>query len=383
MRVAVVGRGLIGAAAARHLALAGHQVALIGAEEPARPSAHAGPFASHWDEGRITRRLATEAFWARVSTASIDRYAEIEAASGIRFFTRAGAMIWGPAAGEFVTRTEAVRQETGIAAEVLEDAALARRFPWLNAPGGTRAFFEADAGHVSPRRLVAAQARAALRLGARLVAAPATAIRDTGAGVEVATPAGTIDADVALIAAGGHSAGLAPAALPLRVVARTVAFFEVDAAEAARLADMPSMVFRHDGPGGPYMLPPIRYPCGRILLKLGGDPEDRVLSGDAEIRDWFQTGGDGAVRDHLAGLMAQVIPDLAVRAVTMAPCMITYTATGRPLIGPVGPRLHLATGGNGAGAKCSDELGRLAAGSVAGHPPAGLGAETLTEGESA
>lgn len=51
----VVGRGLIGTAAARHLSHRGHRVALIGPSEPACRHRHRGPFGSHYDEGRITR----------------------------------------------------------------------------------------------------------------------------------------------------------------------------------------------------------------------------------------------------------------------------------------------------------------------------------------
>ena len=52
--VAVVGRGLIGSAAARHLAESGIKVVVIG-DEPADRRLSLGPFCSHPDEGRITR----------------------------------------------------------------------------------------------------------------------------------------------------------------------------------------------------------------------------------------------------------------------------------------------------------------------------------------
>ena len=50
----VIGRGMMGAAAARHLTLEGKRVALIGPEEPSDRLAHQGVFASHYDEARIT-----------------------------------------------------------------------------------------------------------------------------------------------------------------------------------------------------------------------------------------------------------------------------------------------------------------------------------------
>ena len=96
MKVAVVGKGLIGSAAARHLAKAGHDVTLIGPDEVAGAYAdHKGSFASHYDEGRITRKNDRRAYFTRVSTAAISRYPEIAAESGIEFFTQSGAMLAG------------------------------------------------------------------------------------------------------------------------------------------------------------------------------------------------------------------------------------------------------------------------------------------------
>ncbi|MEO1277273.1 MAG: FAD-dependent oxidoreductase, partial [Pseudomonadota bacterium] len=102
MRIAVVGAGLIGAAAARHLALMGHQVVLIGPGEPENKRTHQGVFASHYDEGRITRSLATSRFWAEVSRAAIGRYGDI-AAHGA-FFAEVGAIMAAPGGAAFTQK---------------------------------------------------------------------------------------------------------------------------------------------------------------------------------------------------------------------------------------------------------------------------------------
>ena len=50
--VAVVGNGMFGAAASRHLSARGLQVVAIGPGEPVDWKTHAGVFASHYDQGR-------------------------------------------------------------------------------------------------------------------------------------------------------------------------------------------------------------------------------------------------------------------------------------------------------------------------------------------
>jgi sarcosine oxidase len=367
MTIAVIGRGLIGSAAARHLAKGGEDVVLIGPSEPAEKRHHPGVFASHYDEGRITRALDPVPFWSRVSQASIPRYGEIEAESGISFFSEVGALIAGDVSTAPMRAVEAERTGSAVACDVLDDAVLAERFPYFDFPVGTVGYHEArGAGYISPRRLVAAQTAAAKRAGARVVEAVATGVSETGAGVRVETDRGPVEAERVLVAAGGFTNMVLREPLPITVYARTVALFEIDEAEAARLSGQPSMIYL--GPGGedPYLLPPIRYPDGRVYLKLGGDPEDRALADAEETRARFRSGGSAEVADYLTEAVKRRMPGLAIRRLKTDACVTTFTDAYRPIIAPVGDRIAVAAAGNGRGAKCSDELGRLAALCVTG-----------------
>ncbi|MEM8868767.1 MAG: FAD-dependent oxidoreductase [Pseudomonadota bacterium] len=363
MRIGVVGCGLIGAAAARHLAKGGHEVLLIGPNEPGDKRRHTGVFGSHYDEGRITRRLATERFWAEVSSASIDRYGEISKESGIRFHTPCGAMIAGARDMDFMGKAEAVRTAMDLDAEELDASRLAAHAPYFCFPQTFHAFHEhSGGGHISPRRLVRAQARAANRHGARHIARPVTALTEHPDSVVLHTEAEDHTVDRALIAAGAMTDHIAPTTVPQKVFGRTVALFEVDHRQARRLTAMPSLVFRwSDVPGEPYLLPPIRYPDGKIYLKLGGDPDDLHLTSAKDICDWFRAGGRTGVRDHLANSIRRLMPGLEIRSTKMDACVTSFTPSGRPVIDWLSSRVATATGGNGAGAKCSDELGRLGA----------------------
>ncbi|SIO12221.1 NAD(P)/FAD-dependent oxidoreductase [Vannielia litorea] len=352
-RIAIAGRGLIGAAAARHAALAGHEVTLIGPSEPETWADHPGPFASHYDEGRITRANDSRAYYVEAAMASIARYAEIEAQSGISFFTEAGALLAG-AAG-YMGEVAANRTRFAVASDLLDAPALARRFPFFALPSDWTGLHEASgAGHISPRRLVAAQTEAARRAGARVIDAEVIHV----APGRLRTGHTDFEAEEIIVAAGGWTDALLGRAPTLLVRPRTVALAEIGQAEAARLAAMPSAVL--DTENGAYILPPIRYPDGKLWLKIGGDWQDDRLTTQSEINAWFRAGGAAAVRDRLADQLRQFLPGLAWESLRMAPCVTSWTATGTPEIARLSAGLTLATGGNGASAKCSDELGRRA-----------------------
>lgn len=357
-RTAVIGRGLWGSAAARHLAQSGAHVTLIGPTEPKRKQFHQGVFASHWDEGRITRKNALDAYWVGVSTAAIDRYAQIEAQGGISFYTETGAVMAG--GGSFMDRVEVGCRAHRVPCELLDHAGLAERFPFFRFPSHFTATYEPDrAGHISPRRLVAAQTKAAQTLGATVVDATVKGLADRRDYVEVVTEDETHRFDHVLVAAGYNTDNVLGRAAQMDVYARTVAFFEVSQDEATRLAGMPTLVY--DTPEDPYLLPPIRYPDGKFYVKLGGDPEDVSLTDADAVRGWFHSGGDAYVRDYLHEMIREVMPDLKIEGVTMDACVTTWTADRMPEIDRVTDRISVCTGGNGAGAKCSDEIGRLGA----------------------
>ena len=69
---AVVGGGLFGSAATRHLATQGKNVVLFAPEEPTDVTSHDGVFASHYDEARITRILDVDELWSRFLRVLVD-----------------------------------------------------------------------------------------------------------------------------------------------------------------------------------------------------------------------------------------------------------------------------------------------------------------------
>lgn len=369
-KVLVIGRGMMGAAAARHLALQSDGVAVLGPDEPAERQGHRGVFASHYDEGRITRTIDKDADWARLANRSIARYGEIAEQSGIDFYTPAGCLIAGQkrsSGGTYIANVVEAAAALGVGINILDDAALAERFPFFAFAAGSEGVHEArNAGHISPRRLVKAQSLLAEKAGAAVIREAAVSTHDRGDHVEVVTDTGrSYSAEKVLVAAGGFSIAerLLPDRLAMTVYGRTIVFFEVDEAEAMRLAAMPSLISEPADPrDGIYMLPPIRYPDGRIYAKIGGDPDNLQLHTEPDIRDWFRTDGRAFARDHLVRIMGEIIPDLAVRSISTASCVTSFPPSGYPAIGfTSSPRIAVLTGGCGASAKSSDEIGRLGA----------------------
>ena len=355
---------MIGAAAARHLAKGGHDVTLIGPGEPDARSNHTGVFASHYDEGRITRLLDPHPVWEELAAASLGRYAEIEAESGIAFYAPVGLLIGAPEGDAYLAKLRAVRDAAGVACRELTGSAFRQAFPYLNfADDMVMLHQETDAGHISPRRLVAAQTRAAKAHGATLVDEIVLSVR----GNRVETAEGVQQFDRVLVACGAFTNAVLERPLALSPLARTVTLFELDEDEAARLAAMPSVIFRTPDNSSPYMLPPIRYPDGKMYLKLGGEPVDVPLAQGAEMQDWFQSTGDPGVGMFHMERMADVMPDLRFAACHWDSCAVTYTTTALPYIADLGDGVCVAAGGCGGAAKSSDEIGRLAAQTVLGH----------------
>ncbi|MFN8524403.1 MAG: FAD-binding oxidoreductase [Chloroflexota bacterium] len=366
-RVAVIGRGLIGSAAARHLSLTTGGIVSIGPDEPADRQATRDVFGSHYDEGRIFRTLDPDPIWARLAQRSIGRYAEIEAQSGVSFHREVGMLAVALGGAEsHVDGYARTGDALGVRFDRLNDADLARRFPFLSfGAGATGAFEPSRAGHISPRRLVAAQSVAAERHGATLIREAAHRVCVQDGGVEITTASGqTVQAERALVATGGFANvhEVLPRPLDVEVKGRTVVLAEISDSLLGRLAEMPSLIVRGNRAlGDPYILPPIRYPDGRHYIKLGtGELGPRLQTLD-ELGDWFRSTGGTADRSLLTEAVITIVPDTRGAPIHTDTCVVTATASGHPYVDEVViGRLYVAVGGNGKAAKSSDEIGRLA-----------------------
>ena len=367
--VIVVGAGMMGSAAARHLAEMGVRTALVGPAEPDKKASHTGVFASHYDQARITRKIDTRKNWARFSQEAIKRYPEIAQKGNQGFFTESGALIAGSETASnraFIQNAMRNAVANDVPHAALRGAELAARFPEFAFPDDVLALHEdRDAGWINPRLHVHAQINAAKKAGAILHRDTVVGICDHQGRAQVNCAGGVVlTADRVIVACGPFSKaeGLLPEPLPMKVYARTIAFFELDAAEAKRLASMPSVIYVPPNRSeDPYILPPVLYPDGKTYIKIGGDAVDRELRSTAEMIDWFRSGGDPVAGAAIADILIGLMPGLQYRSVTFDSCATSFSPHGNPFIYAQTDRIIALTAGNGAGAKCADELGRLGA----------------------
>ena len=377
--VAVIGRGMIGSAAARHLAEGGVSTALIGPTDAIDPTTIDGPFSSHGDEGRITRIAGRSLEWAQLAARSIARYRDIEQRSGISFHTGRGLAISLPALDDWLD--SGLIHGSNIRSLPADD--LAAR-TGITVPGQHPVAYEGPpAGHINPRRLVAAQTRLTELAGGTviddtvtgLVAAPAS-----GSGRYQLTGAfGSVEASRILVATGAFGGHLLDAELDIEHRPRTIVMAELieratdadpDAEPATSSpmpagANLPSLILA-DPPDQRlaelYWVPPVPYPDGGTYLKIGGNLRTNPrLPGEDDLVEWFHSSGDRAESEALEASLRALLPALDLGAVTTRPCVIAGTPSGYPYIGWVDDGIAVAIGGNGSSAKSSDELGRLAA----------------------
>lgn len=368
--VAVIGNGMMGAAAVRYLSAAGAKVIAIGPGEPADWQAHQGVFASHYDQARITRIIDPDPVWAQLAARSIDVYDEIEEASGIQFHTRSGGLRVSPdvtASEDLLNQAEQIGKEVGPVYGRLQQTELAQRFPFLHFPKGTVALWErGGAGHINPRLLVQAQLRIAEQQGAIIVRETVTTFTKHQDRVELMTDAGvSYQARQVLMAAGGYTNHLLECKLDLRPKAVTIVLAELDEAEVKRLQGLPTLIWRladRSLLASIYATPPVRYPDGKIYFKIGGTLKAPLyLHTPEEFRAWFHSAGNQDEGNALREVMLTLLPGLRVESYQTKPCVYTVTAHNRPYIDQIDERLFVATGGCGAAAKSSNEIGRVAA----------------------
>lgn len=383
--VVVVGAGLVGSAAGRHLADAGCKVAVIGPAEPENFDA-AAVFASHYDQGRVQRLIGFDELWTRMNIESAGAWPVLERLTGLTVHDPVGCLYLAPGKDGYLSGAAGIARRFGLPHQAVEGARAVQRIaPQLRIPDSVVGLFEpGPAGSINPRAVVAAQLIAARQAGGIVLRDVVTSLRRDRGSTELTTAAGEIHRAGAVVVATGsfiNTAGLLPRPLDVLVKGETVVLAEVSAATAATLADLPSVLYEVATAelDGIYLIKPLRYPDGRWYLKLGMNQAiDPLLNDAATIGEWFRS---TTPDDSLTRLRREVIalfPDVPFLGFRTKRCILSRTVDRRPYLGFITEGLVVAMGCNGYSAMASDAQGRIAATlAVTGRPPDGYDAAEL------
>ena len=363
----VIGCGVMGSAAAVHLAAASKGVALIGPSEALADTDSAIPKASHHDEGRITRMLDADIFWSHMARRSIDRYRQLEQASGIRFFNECG-FLWLDNDPERIEQITGLAADDAMTVERLSDTQTTQRFPYLSGDGVSAALYQSqNSGTLNPRAYVRAMAARAQAAGARYFNDHVIKLALTSGGVELLTRTNqSLWASKVLLTTGAYGAvdRLISQKLPLRARKTGVVLIEVPKqAVSHEFAAMPSIISRPPANRpNTYLLPPLKYPDGNDYLKIGiAEPGPPLDSAD-DLNHWLRHGTDSEITAELLEELSRILPDLDLSRWKYLPCATCHTPDARPIIDLIGSgRIGLLLGGNGYAAKSGDALGELGA----------------------
>jgi sarcosine oxidase len=357
-RIAVLGAGGVGSAAARFLAREGHEVTVVEQFEPDHDRG------SSYGTSRIIRKTYTDGFYTALMGQAYPLWDDLEREAGEPLFERTGGLFFGPAEHPELAAIRRALKENGVPYEELDPAACARRFPRLRLLAGESGVLEREAGFLRASACVRANLRLAAGRGARIRArTPVEGLEARPSGVRLALAGGeSLEVDRVIVAAGPWTGRLLQrfVPLPFTVTRQTYCHFEPEAPVAGFGAErFPVWIdfatnfygFPHDG----------RTSGVKVAWHETGTPTDpdRV---DRELHE--------ADREPLRRYCAQHLPGLSPRVAFEKVCLYTMTPDKDFIVDhlPGEPRVTVVGGLSGHGFKFTVLLGRIAAWMAADQP---------------
>ncbi len=366
----VIGKGLIGSAAAKYIVQTGMQTALIGPDEPTGDMSTTTVFASHYDQGRVQRLIGIDPVWTRLNQQSAEAYAQLEKESGIHFHYGVGCLYVSPFfKDDYLKNLPSQAALFNIPFRFFESGdAIHQAIPHYQFhPGACGMLESSPSGHIHPPGLIKAQLGIFKNLNGTVITDTVNQVESSKGNFTVHTAEGnTYNARKILVAAGAFSnfLNLLPRRLDMELESETVLLARVDTAEAARLSNLPSLLYEIETPelNGIYLIRPVQYPDGHYYLKMGCNLHTDIhFHTLEEIQHWFRSGNSDANLEILKTALHTIMPTLQAIGYVTKRCIISRTKHRKCYIGQVDNNLFIAAGGNGYSAMCSDALGNVAA----------------------
>jgi sarcosine oxidase len=163
--IAIVGAGIMGAAAACELCLGGARVALIdGARLP-------NPRAASTDHSKVFRFAYPDALYARMAVDALALWRSLEQETGARLLTPTGVLMIGRDQTSPEAQTHETLRSLGLEVEMLASDETAARFPQFNCDAFAYSVYDAAGGLLHAERAVCALVELARSRGARIIEA--------------------------------------------------------------------------------------------------------------------------------------------------------------------------------------------------------------------
>jgi len=350
--VIIVGGGVMGCAAAYHLAKDGKRVLLI---EQFTIGHNKG---SSNGASRLFRLIHDGMDYVQLARAAERAWRDLEADSDQRLLQRVDGLDIGTAktlAGFRVTMESA-----GVWFEALDRAEIMHRFPQFALPENTLGFYQTDYGLIAADRTLSTLASKLLLHGATIAESESVQqLRASGDGVEVRTEKGKYHGERLVLAAGpwiGPLTRQLGLALPLTVTKELSTYYKPTDMEAFMPGRFP--IFRHHLTGGT-----ARWGVGfpifeHVGVKMVMDCAGPVVDPDDPDRTPVAVQQDEA-REYAAG----ILPTLGGDIIETETCLYTMTPDEHFIIDrhPDFPQIVIASPCSGAGFKFAPLIGRILA----------------------
>jgi sarcosine oxidase len=282
---------------------------------------------------------------------------ELEAEAGQDILVRCGGLSIGTTDGPYLSALLETTRHNRAEHELLSREEMAERYPQHNLRPDDSAVFDPHGGALYTDQAVSAAVAAAQANGATVLAnTPIDGIQETDDGVLITSGGRSWTFDCAIIATGGWSRKLMPAALhESSVPHRSYLTWFAPRDPAAFAPDRFPVFIRISGERNMYGAPSVDGATVKATLDGRSSPAaspDTLLREltPAEILETTET-----VTEFFPGLYPGIVrtdayPDL-------------HTSDGHPLLGHLGPtgRIYCATGFSGAGFKMASGYGEIAA----------------------
>jgi glycine/D-amino acid oxidase-like deaminating enzyme len=366
--VLVIGRGLLGSATARHLALENAKVTLIGPTE--EQGLNSGKvFASHYDQTRVQRIVAHDELWTRLNLDSVKSWSVLKDQTGTDFYEENGCIYANNFLDDYLKSAPSLADKFGLEIHTVDSSLkLSEISPCLSIEASFFGLFEPKlAGMLNPRKLVSAQLQALKLLGGTELNDFVVDVSPSDGQWSVRTSTGmTHVAPQVVVAAGAFTNhfNLIPKALDFYNKSEVVIVSEVSESDYLKLKGMPSLLFeiKEDDFDGIYLTAPTKTADGRYIMKLGLNQKlDLNLNDYSDLVKWFNAGDYSEYAPVLVRERNRLFPEVKFLNSVLKPCVISRTVTENPYIEEIAKGLFVAVGCNGYSAMSSDAQGRQAA----------------------